>query len=1137
MPPRMPKPKTLAFGIPSLLAIAALGWLAGGWLHLSGWVLWVVRVVFWTLGALVIWLVLKLFSSSGSARAAQGGHDPVVRLLDQARKSLNAAGVRGRGVLGKLPVLLILGPRGSAKTTFVQQSGLDADHLAGNLFSGDMIAPTEALNVWYQDGHVLLEAGGALAVEPSRWARLVARIQPRKWLPALLGRPQAPRVAIVCFSTEDLVSGAATDAVVPAARNLRDRLAELSDSIGIRLPVYVVFTKADTIPHFTEFVKNLTPEEVRELFGATLRAFADPSSGTSYGEREAGRISGAFDDLCHALALRRVTLLGRSGSLEGNGRAYEFPREFRKISKPAIDFLVELCRPSQLRVSPFLRGFYFTGVRPVVVEGQASALPEPRGPSAVDVAAGATQVFDQRAMQEAMSRAAAPQSSGQRRVPQWVFLPGILRRVVLADQVAMGITTSGFGLAVLRRLSLAVGTAVVLLLGALLVLSHGLDRSLQDDVERAVAGLQDLRPPPIGVIGATPLAHLDTLRRVTARLSRYEHVRRPARSLLFMYSGKKLYPLAREAYFRQLRPLMFSRAFEDVRRQLGTLPPEPTLDQYEGVYRSLKVYVEVTERPDLATGPFFGDVLAEHWAAGEDPDSLSRALAREQFAFLGSELPWGNPYPDETQNSGLVNTARSFLADNTNEDSFYGSLLAQWNRLRPAILAVDRPDTRGYLTGSPQVPGSFTRTGWDSVQSSLAATGDAASLDLHVVGTEFFDRLRQRGFDPQTVAPRLGERYENDYRDRWIDFLARTRLERRGLQDGGPWLTELGGNRSPVFQLLAYVDSQTAVGRPTVEEPFGALRSLVAPDTVQQLFSEASGRPYLMKVQALAQSVTQLASQPGSPDATQAVRTASSDGVTFVRGIEVDFPTEPAAAQTASEAVASLLASPFSWADQQAGQGPQLAANQLAREFCSRQESRVLGRFPFHTGAADAALQDVQALLNPSGGELETFFNDAEGTGAALNESYERFRTRARDIERAFFQTGGDSPGFQIQFQVRSFEGIDRVELRIDGHARVFTPVQREREPYTWDAAHAEQVSLLVQSGDRSEPLVFNGPWAIFRFFHQGSWQATGDNAYLVTWTLPNTGMVVSADVFVRGAPILDRNYLSTFSCPRSIAR
>jgi type VI secretion system protein ImpL len=1130
----MPRAKTLAIGIPALLVVGVLGWLTGGWFRLSGWVLWVVRAVLWALGGLVVWLVFKLFRPSAPSPAGRLMPDPVVPLLDQARKRLNAAGVRGRGVLGKLPLLLVLGPRGSAKTTFVQQSGLDAEHLAGNLFSGDMIAPTEVVNVWYYDGHVLVEAGGALAVEPSRWARLVERVQPKKWLPALLGRPQAPRVAIVCFSTEDLVSGAAADAVVPAARNLRDRLAELSDSIGIRLPVYVVFTKADAIPHFTEFVKNLTPEETRELLGTTLRALGDAANASSYAERETNRVRGAFDDLFNALALRRVSVLGRAGSLDGNGAAYEFPREFKKVSQPAIDFLIELCRPSQLRVSPFLRGFYFTGVRPVVVEGQAAAAPEPAASTHGDPSAGATQVFDLRAMQEA-SRAVVPEAQGQRRVPQWVFLSGILRRVVLGDRVAMGITTSGFGLSVLRRLSLAAGIAVVLFLGVLLVASHHFDAALQDDVRTAVAGVEDLSPPPVGIIGATELERLDALREVTARLSRYENERRPPRSLLFMYTGDDLYPLARRAYFARLRTLMFGRAFEGVREQLATLPTEPTLDEYDRVYGSLKVYVEVTERPDQATGPFFGDVLTRHWAEEETPDSASLALARAQFAFLGSELPHGNPY-DEPQNSGAVNTARSFLADNTNEDSFYGSLLAQWNRLPPGVLERDRPETRGYLAGSPEVPGSFTRTGWDSVQGSLAATGDAASLDLHVVGTEFFDRLRARGFDPQTVAPRLGERYERDYRDAWIGFLAQTRLEGRGLQNGAPWLTELGGNRSPIFQMLAYVDSQTAVDRPAVEAPFGALRSLVAPDTVQQLFSEASGRPYLLRIQALAQQVGQLASQPGSPEASQAVRGASSDGLSFVRGIGVDFPTEPAPAQSASAAVTTLLTSPFQWADQQVGQGPQLAANQLAGEFCTLQGNRVLGRYPFQPGGADASLQDVSALLGP-GGALQTFFQAAEGTGATLNQTYERFRTRADSIAGAFYRSGGESPGFSFVFQVRSFEGFDRVELNVDGQRREFTRVRQDRERFNWDASRAEQVNLVLQSGDRpAESMSFNGTWAIFELFHQGRWQRVGGSDYRVTWTMPS-GTTVTADVSVLGAPILDDDYLSSFSCPRSIAR
>ena len=38
-------------------------------------------------------------------------------------------------------------------------------------------------------------------------------------------------------------------------------------------------------------------------------------------------------------------------------------------------YLVELCRPSQITVGPFLRGFYFSGVRPIMVNEVAPAGP------------------------------------------------------------------------------------------------------------------------------------------------------------------------------------------------------------------------------------------------------------------------------------------------------------------------------------------------------------------------------------------------------------------------------------------------------------------------------------------------------------------------------------------------------------------------------------------------------------------------------------------------------------------------------------------------------------------------------------------------------------------------------------------
>lgn len=90
------------------------------------------------------------------------------------------------------------------------------------------------------------------------------------------------------------------------------------------------------------------------------------------------------------LAAKRRDLLIREHDSAKLPGAYEFPREFRKIRNNLVSFLVELCRPSQLTASPFLRGFYFTGVRPVTITETAPAW-QAADRAALDL--GATSIF------------------------------------------------------------------------------------------------------------------------------------------------------------------------------------------------------------------------------------------------------------------------------------------------------------------------------------------------------------------------------------------------------------------------------------------------------------------------------------------------------------------------------------------------------------------------------------------------------------------------------------------------------------------------------------------------------------------------------------------------------------------------
>ena len=86
-----------------------------------------------------------------------------------------------------------------------------------------------------------------------------------------------------------------------AARTLRARLGEISQTFGINLPVYVLFTKMDRLPFFIEYVRNLSNEEATQVVGATLPLLTGRSEGV-YAEEETARLTGTFERLFRSLA-------------------------------------------------------------------------------------------------------------------------------------------------------------------------------------------------------------------------------------------------------------------------------------------------------------------------------------------------------------------------------------------------------------------------------------------------------------------------------------------------------------------------------------------------------------------------------------------------------------------------------------------------------------------------------------------------------------------------------------------------------------------------------------------------------------------------------------------------------------------
>src|SRR5688572_18597225 len=392
-----------------LLAFVLLAWLLGGVLTLSDGERVALRVGLVVLGLVAAGALLWFLRPVDEPVVTAGpGRDDALAAVAAARARLP------RGAFDAKPIVLVLGSQGSCKTTVVTNSGTDPQVLAGDAptAKGDAPAATAGANLWLVRDAVLVEAGAPLLTDANRWRRFVRALRAPR-LAAAFGRGAAPpRAAVVCVSADLFYSGGAGEHLEGLAKMMRERLSEAARELGVAMPVYVVFTKADRIPHFEDWAAPFTNDEIRAPVGAAL-AFDSAATQTGaarsravggYAERVSPQIDAAMAGIVAALASRRVQLLSRESVAERRLTGYELPREMGKLASPLSRFLVELCRPMHLGVSPQLRGFYFVGARPVVVSDVAS-------PAAAKAAAAPLGTPDATRVFASLAVAAAPAAS------------------------------------------------------------------------------------------------------------------------------------------------------------------------------------------------------------------------------------------------------------------------------------------------------------------------------------------------------------------------------------------------------------------------------------------------------------------------------------------------------------------------------------------------------------------------------------------------------------------------------------------------------------------------------------------------------------------------------------------------------
>jgi type VI secretion system protein ImpL len=968
------------------------------------------------------------------------------------------------------------------------------------------------VNLWYARHTLFVDPSGAVMASSAARRKLFKKTLPVRMNAVFAAASLPSRAVVFTVDCETFLQAGGAESLGAKARQFQAILSELSREMGSSFPVYVLFTKADRIPYFRDFVENLTEAEASEILGVTLPLVPGSGQGV-YAEEQTRRVTEAFRELYYSLADKRRAYLAREHDAARLPNIYEFPREFGKLRSLLTQFLVDLCRPSQLGASPFLRGFYFTGIRPVTV---ADVTPAAQVPMAEHQPfdAGATQIFTRR---PAFGGSAAEvQEAGSRRIPQWVFLRHLFPDVILADRPAGSLTQRNVKVNLARRVLLGAVAAAGLLLCIWWIVSYSNNSRLIDDATEAA------RSVPSVSLSAGQLASVEALQRLTrvkntlAVLDGYARNGVPFGYDAFLYAGNTIREPLQTTYYADFRRLLLT----PVQQTLTTICGKPDAYDSQGyryVYDALKAYLITTDHHEKSTPEFLTPVLVQHWQQDQQVDTQRQDLARQNFDFYASRLADRNPYPKfASPDVNAVDAARAYLNRLPPEERIYQAMLvAAGNGAKPIIFNVDFPGSRATIINSYKVDPAFTKNGYANFAKQLKDPEKYLYGETWVLGEQALG-----SFDRSTMLAHVTSRYNQEFEKAWRAYLSATAVvPYSSVPDAANKLQQIVSPQSPLLEVFCVASDNTAANKQLAAQAFQPVQSVTPPGCFDKPLVGPGNSGYMQTLSAL-QGALQAVGPIDRADtnnvttantaATQALNAANALGFSFAPD-----PNDPKT--TVLSKTTEILREPITRVPpllKGAGAGP---VNAAAGNVCAS-IAPMLKKYPFNPRSTiDATLEEVNDFLRPNDGRLWQLYNTslkqylipsggeyvaASGQQLSITLAFQNFFNRAARMSQAFYGANPAQPNLTFSMQVLPSQDVTHLTLTIDGQTLSTDLKSGPRsQTFSWPGS-TQGVSLGVGFAGGGELTIVqtSGLWAIWHFLDSGERMQSSGNQLQLEW-------------------------------------
>ena len=266
--------------------------------------------------------------------------------IEALKKSKIGQGASGKSALYALPWYMFIGPPGAGKTTAIEHSGLEfpfgSDKVRG-------VGGTRNCDWFFSNSAILLDTAGRYTTEEEdreEWNSFLEMLKKNRKKKPING-------VIIGVSIADLFN-ATLEEVENHAKLIRSRIDELIQKLGVRFPVYLVFTKCDLIQGFVEFFEEFSRVEREQIWGSTFPTELqnDPDPANTFRTE--------FQKLYKSLISARLSRLNSPLKREERRKIYTFPLEFLAGEEHLSKFVEKLFQQNPYQENPRFRGFYFT---------------------------------------------------------------------------------------------------------------------------------------------------------------------------------------------------------------------------------------------------------------------------------------------------------------------------------------------------------------------------------------------------------------------------------------------------------------------------------------------------------------------------------------------------------------------------------------------------------------------------------------------------------------------------------------------------------------------------------------------------------------------------------------------------------